>query len=416
MAAQDQHLGVATCAGSTCHAATQPFPGHNIRQDEYFVWQRKDSHAQAYSTLLTSRSQKIASNLGWGNAAKASGCLDCHADNVPARARGSRFQLSDGVGCEACHGGAERWIEPHVQGFKSTQDAAAHGMYPTWDPQQRAVMCLSCHQGDAQRPMTHAIMAAGHPPLLFELDTFTTLEPAHFQVTADYSKRKGTPDPARNWLIGQAMSADLRLRNLQQMKQIGLFPELAYFDCNACHHSMFASRVSAARTAGQMPGTVPLADSSLLMLSHWLAHSDTKLAARWDQGRSQLYAAVAHGDLDELHSHAQSLRALLGSEIIPRATQTKLNQNDILLLIREIVRQDIHDLSGDFSHAEQTAMAVSVLVTGLNQRSHAAVTPRLQRAVDALYASVKDRDRYQPATYRTAVQQVSAVLSAAAAD
>ena len=40
-------------------------------------------------------------------------CLDCHAENVAAALRGPRFQLDDGVGCEACHGASARWIASH---------------------------------------------------------------------------------------------------------------------------------------------------------------------------------------------------------------------------------------------------------------------------------------------------------------
>src|SRR6185436_3989686 len=49
-AARARHLGVASCAGSACHGAAK-MEGASVRQDEYLLWQRKDRHAQAYSTL-----------------------------------------------------------------------------------------------------------------------------------------------------------------------------------------------------------------------------------------------------------------------------------------------------------------------------------------------------------------------------
>ncbi|MGH8481513.1 MAG: multiheme c-type cytochrome, partial [Nevskiaceae bacterium] len=98
--AADRHLGVATCAGSACHGAAR-MSGGNVRQDEYLLWQRRDRHAQAYATLRSDRSRRIAANLGLRDATSAPICLACHADDVPAAERGARYQVSDGVGCEA---------------------------------------------------------------------------------------------------------------------------------------------------------------------------------------------------------------------------------------------------------------------------------------------------------------------------
>src|SRR5277367_6307094 len=108
------HLGVTTCSGSTCHGAIEPFRKSNVAQNEYITWLQKDKHARAYKVLFDERSVRIARNLGLPNAHTAEICLNCHADN-PAH-RGRQFQLSDGVGCEACHGGAAGWLGTHISG------------------------------------------------------------------------------------------------------------------------------------------------------------------------------------------------------------------------------------------------------------------------------------------------------------
>ena len=110
------HLGVASCAGSTCHGAVQPLKGSVVAQNEYIIWSRRDKHAKAYAVLSDDRSQRIAKNLGLGDARTAQICLSCHADDVPADQRGPQFQISDGVGCEACHGGARGWLGVHIAG------------------------------------------------------------------------------------------------------------------------------------------------------------------------------------------------------------------------------------------------------------------------------------------------------------
>src|ERR1700754_970129 len=109
-----KHLGVASCATSVCHGKLAPAPGKHVALNEYQTWTQEDRHAQAYRTLELPVSKRIAANLGLASAATGKICLDCHSDNIPAEKRGPKFQLSDGVGCEACHGGAEKWIESHA--------------------------------------------------------------------------------------------------------------------------------------------------------------------------------------------------------------------------------------------------------------------------------------------------------------
>src|SRR5690606_37332927 len=101
-----KHMGVASCATSVCHGKLAPATDKDVALNEYRIWQQEDRHAQAYRTLELPESKRIAANLGLPNATAAKICLDCHADNVPADKRGPKFQISDGVGCEACHGGS----------------------------------------------------------------------------------------------------------------------------------------------------------------------------------------------------------------------------------------------------------------------------------------------------------------------
>ena len=85
------HLGVASCAGSSCHGALEPWTNSTVLQNEYILWEEEDPHSGAYKTLLTDESQRIAQNLGLGRAEDADMCLDCHADNVPVERRAKRL-------------------------------------------------------------------------------------------------------------------------------------------------------------------------------------------------------------------------------------------------------------------------------------------------------------------------------------
>jgi hypothetical protein len=410
----DKHLGVASCAGNTCHGSTRPFKDSRIKQDEYFVWQRKDAHAQAFNTLASERSASIARRLGLGPASQAQECLACHAENAPVEVRGVRYQAGDGIGCETCHGPAERWIGPHTKGYHSLDERLKAGLYPTWDVQARARLCAGCHVGDPQHPMTHAMMAAGHPPILFELDTFQTLEPPHWDVDQDYAARKGEQDPARNWIAGQIAAARAALENLAgpRLSAGGAFPELAFFDCDACHHSMKAGRARAERQAGQAPGTVPLADASIVMLERWLDAAEPALGERWHAQWRQLHAAGRSGPA-AIQAQARAMLGELENDVVPRSGRM-IPADQLRRLISRIVADARQAHSGDFAHAEQTAMAVSVLTTALVQRGEATVSDAQRAAVDSVYAQVRDRDRFTPAAYDAALEHLSAAFHVSA--
>lgn len=407
--AADKHLGVATCAGSACHGAAK-MAGASVRQDEYLVWQRKDRHARAYATLRSDRSRRIAANLGLGDAAADPMCLACHADNVPAAERGGRFQLSDGVGCETCHGGSERWLTPHVRAYASHQERLAGGIYPTWEPAARAELCLSCHQGDAQRPMTHAIMGAGHPPLLFELDTFGALQPAHHEVDADYAKRKGKPQNARTWAVGQVVAARGIVNGVAATQGEGLFPELVWFSCNACHHPMQA-RWEADPSTGLAPGRVRLADAALHNVAVWLDVVKPELGARWRAELRALHQA-SQGPAGRLRERAQAAHKLLDSEALPLASQHEASKAQLRQLALQLIDGAAGSRAGDFAIAEQTAMATAVFVTALEAAGTPAPKP-VNAAIDAVYQAVADRERYEPSKMRQALAQARTEIAKA---
>ena len=81
------HLGVQTCAGSTCHGAVKPWQNSSVLQNEAITWKKYDHHARAYKTLGKERALRIAKNLGIEDPQKDDTCLNCHANNVPKAKR-----------------------------------------------------------------------------------------------------------------------------------------------------------------------------------------------------------------------------------------------------------------------------------------------------------------------------------------
>lgn len=402
--AGDVHQGVASCAGSTCHGATRPLGTHGIRQDEYFVWQQRDPHSRAHLALTGADGQRIGARLRI-DAARATECLACHADAATPEQRGERWLASDGIGCETCHGGAGRWLAEHARPGLDAARKVALGMTPIWQPQERAALCLGCHQGDAAHPITHAMMAAGHPPLLFELDSFTALQPAHFERDADYAARKGDADPARTWALGQAMAADRLLENLVQGGAVhGLFPELALFDCDACHHPLTAGRWQSGRNAGTAPGTPPLADAPLYWVALWLEVTAPELSAGWQRGVGALQATTGTGPA-QLREAAKALRQTLREQVLPQMNAQALDRAHLRALLLRLAAIDGSTRSHDFLLAEQSAMAAQVLSDALARAGQPAGAAR-RRAIDALYRSVQHREAFDLAGYHAGLQEL----------
>src|SRR3954464_3995234 len=76
------YVGVASCAGSTCHGRSEPTRAVG-RQDELMIWQNASSptgaHSRAWAVLREPRARSMAARLGIGEASSAPLCLGCHA-------------------------------------------------------------------------------------------------------------------------------------------------------------------------------------------------------------------------------------------------------------------------------------------------------------------------------------------------
>lgn len=398
-AAAERYLGVKTCAGSTCHGAGGTGSDSRVLQNEFQTWHRKDKHAQAYQVLLDERGQRIARNLGIENPGAAPECLGCHATFVPVDKRGKRFALSDGVGCETCHGPASRWLGQHVTGEASRAENIAVGMYPTEEPAARAELCLSCHLGTPDRFATHRLMGAGHPRLSFELDTFTRIQPAHFRIDADYRARKRVASGMQVWAIGQVLAAQRFIDILLSDRHggTGAFPEFAFFDCHACHHAFTEPRWQPRPGMALPPGTPHLNDSSLLMLTTLMRHVDEAIAARLGDAVGALHRASTQSMADT-RTAAGALHGVLG-EVEGRIKAANFAPADMTAVLRGLVETGISGEFRDFAAAEQSVMAIAALVDALAAADALDEARRtaLGSHIDSLYAATADQNRYAPA-------------------
>jgi hypothetical protein len=287
-------IGVSSCRGSGCHGreaseSTGRAGGQATSlaawQTSFTVWSQSDPHRNAYFDLFTPRSKRMVSLLAGRELAPQSAeylavlksaCIDCHSTGnfSPEEA----VVLSGGVSCESCHGAASGWLESH-----SKDPGGGAGLTKLVDLNVRAQVCVACHVGMTEaesaagsrsgatggrrqpgQEVNHRLIAAGHPRLVFELASYLSALPAHWDRSRDEvrSTPAGGSLSAELWLRGQRAVAKSAVGLVRQRVESETFPgdwpELAEFDCYACHHDVvsanFRRGAGAANRGGLRPG------------------------------------------------------------------------------------------------------------------------------------------------------------------
>lgn len=101
-------------------------------------------HATAYATLANEQSKGIAKGLKIDDAQKSAKCLVCHVTgyDAPAKLKGEKLTLEEGVSCEACHGPAGDYLTSHIKKDKAL--AKADGLILPTEALSKQ-LCEKCH-------------------------------------------------------------------------------------------------------------------------------------------------------------------------------------------------------------------------------------------------------------------------------
>ena len=264
----------------TCHSEGPKQSPLLCQCTEVNDWKDKDKHTMAHELLKGKRAQKMGQALGW-DVMTDPRCISCHG----IRGKKEQFdkesfvgtqkigfddaKIKEGITCSVCHGPSEKWVDVHgsaivkkrLEWRRRSREEKEHefGMKDLWDPAKRSKLCLSCHVGDLAdgKFVTHAMYAAGHPPLPgVELATFSEEMPRHWQYLAEKKPEvqqllKFDPQDASLEKTRLVLSSGLAaFRDSMQLlaKQAAeatdgreeekAWPELAQFDCYACHHEL----------------------------------------------------------------------------------------------------------------------------------------------------------------------------------
>ena len=368
-----KYTGAASCGASNCHGSTKPkadFPKLN----ENIVWFQKDKHAKAYATLTNEKLKsgvspsKIAQNLKIAKATDSPKCLVCHAVDVKPELRGPKFDISEGVHCDGCHGPAEKWLEPHAEKGWTHEQSVKVGMYDTKNFLLRAEKCVSCHlQIDAE------MVAAGHPDLLaFELDTFSATMPPHW-------RDKGTWAGTKSWATGQVIS----LR--EAARQVG-------------------ARAKANAGSALMDEAMAKLRGHFIMAKHVLAVTAPQVATGIGQDVTALSDAVTKGDKATAQTLAARIATAAGQEA-PKIAAREFDQATTQRIVRSVAGDADTIGAAGIKAAELAAMTLDRLTSTYFKAINVKPEKAVNDALDGMFGALENPAKYDA---RDFVSQVKA--------
>lgn len=410
--ASPQYIGSGSCGASACHGSIQPRSTTRVLQNEYSTWIASDKHAHAYKALTDPLGQQIGVVLKLAEPPeKSQRCLVCHALSVTPAQRAREFDLAEGVGCESCHGPASLWLGPHIQPTADHRKMVALGLIDNRDLAVRAEKCLTCHLGAPGMTVDHELIAAGHPDLTFELDSFTAVEPPHW---VEKASNGGPIDPlfgVKAWAVGQMVELQQSMLRVSGHAKSGPWPEFSEMDCVSCHHALTGpgSWRQQAGFQGHRPGDPSYNLSRYVLLRHFAAEVDPSLNDRLavEIGRVNTLVTGMSADRAAVESAANRAAELAG-QMVPVIRDAPYDNARTERLLRSITGDaDAIAFAGERT-AEQATMTVDSLY--IAQAKAGSENPATRQAIDGLFHLVDNPSAYNGPQFAAQMKRVRSTL------
>ncbi|MGH9595081.1 MAG: multiheme c-type cytochrome, partial [Bryobacteraceae bacterium] len=413
-----KYTGPGSCSSTSCHGSVKPRSDSRIFQNEYSIWIVQDRHAKAYDALTGAIGVRMARILGLGEAQQAPRCLACHALDVPAEARAKTFELSEGVTCESCHGPASVWLGPHTTRGWTHEQSVAAGMYDTRNLVRRTEKCLSCHLGTQEKFVDHEMIAAGHPDLYFELDSFSAVMPRHWKTPRESAPGEAAENDGwfgvREWGTGQAVQLRASMERIAWRAKGKNWPEYSELQCFACHHALSAPEQSWRQERGY-PGRRagdPPWNASRYAVFRELAHQvDDGAAARLDEQMAQIAKALSqlNPDRDAVSASAAGAAALAG-QLVGQIESQPYNAALTMRLLQRISNNGDGIAGQGERAAEQAAMALDSLFIAYSRNEKIAGASDIRAAINGLFQQLENPSSYNPGEFARQMRKVNSLL------
>jgi len=399
--------------------------GSRILQNEYSTWILQDKHSRAYQALTGDLGQRMARILKLGAKAEESPkCLACHALYTTPEQRGRAFEISEGVSCENCHGPASAWLGPHTTRSWQHEKSVALGMADTRSVIRRTEKCLECHLGTKYKFVDHEMIAAGHPDLYFELDSFSAVMPRHWKAPRESEPGKAVEDAAwvgvREWAAGQAVQLRAvmerltwRARNERSDKK-DVWPEYSELSCFACHHALGPAKDSWRQEhgyIGRRPGD-PAWNASRYAVFRLLAKQiDSASAPELDR-----QVLLVSDEMNKLNpdrtavAAAASAAAPIAQRIAERLATMQYDQAAVRRILQRIPDDAENIALADERAAEQATMALDSLYIAYSRDSKPANAAEVRAAINGLFQQLENPSAYNADQFASALRRIRPLL------
>jgi hypothetical protein len=456
------YFGISAC--TQCH--TKPGESNPVlcRCIEANIWETEDKHKDAFQVLRSERAKEIGELLRiQGPVWEDKSCVSCHGvlieDN---RLRHKTFREEDGVSCVACHGAFREWVALHGdvlerenwRSYSRKLKEEKYGMKDLWDPAQRARLCASCHVGNTAegKVVTHAMYGAGHPPLPgVEIATFSDAMPRHWQYVKEkkpevqkmlhFDREAAAFEQTKLVAVSGVVVLREALNLLGSQAALAasdavpkhVWPELAQFDCSACHQELRKPTWRPKRSSAGLPGmpTIPHWPQELAELVLDQLGGEAKKEFRHKlQEIEKILNSQPFGRPRDISLAAQQALDWLDRRI-PELSQKKYDRAVAIQMLHRLCslspegvpdydscRQRVwafqiiyHELSSAPGPRPVNDRAIRQILETLDQKMNLTLPAGRKRSIDAqLKERLKKRGDYEPAELKQALGELAKQL------
>jgi hypothetical protein len=268
------------------------------------------------------------------------------------------------------------------------------------------------------------MIAAGHPDLYFELDSFSAVMPRHWKVPRESEPGKPAEDAAwvgvREWSAGQAVQLRAAMERLtwrarnERFDKKDVWPEYSELSCFACHHALGPAKDSWRQEHGYLgrrPGD-PAWNASRYAVFRLLAKQvDSANAQEFDR-----QVLLVSDEMSKLNPDrnavavAASAAAPLAQRIAERLATMQYDQAVVLRMLQRIPDDAENIALADERAAEQAAMAMDSLYIAYSRETKPANAAEVRAAINGLFRQLENPSAYNADQFASALRRIRPLL------
>jgi hypothetical protein len=297
-------------------------------------------------------------------------------------------------------------------------------MRDTRDVIHRTEKCLECHLGTKEKFVDHEMIAAGHPDLFFELDSFSAVMPRHWKSPRESAPGKPVEDAAwagvRDWSVGQAVQLRAEMERLtwrakgERFDKNDVWPEYSELSCVACHHALVPAKDSWRQEhgfAGRRPGD-PAWNSSRYVVFRLLAKQiDSANAQELDRRLAEVSNEMSKLNPDRKSVAAAALAAAPASQRFAERLAAMQYDRAVVLRALQNISDDAETISlGDERAAEQAAMAMDSLYIAYSKDAKPSNADEVRAAINELFRQLENPSSYNADQFSASLRRIGPLL------